>query len=215
VSEIIQTYSDLVRAYLEIHISVAPLISIFLRTLSIIIAPIPGTPIDLVNLAFFTKMAGFIYAEISIMVGSSVNFYIGRKFGEPVVNKFIDISKIHVWEERINESSGFWGLVFIRMCTILIFDYLSYVAGLTKMSFGKFFTTSLLATIPPIAAFYYFGGILFEKQLFLTIVLIIPFIVLFSLFKKGKIFIKLHEYLRIKNGIQKINGFLAKKPRVE
>ncbi|MCE9549125.1 VTT domain-containing protein [Candidatus Nomurabacteria bacterium] len=207
-SEIIQTYSDLVKAYLEIHVSLAPLISIFLRTLAIVVAPIPGTPIDIINLAFFTKMAGFIYAEISVMLGSCINFYIGRKFGEPVVKSFIDVSKIHIWEERINKSGGFWGLVFVRMGTVLIFDYLSYVAGLTKMSFGKFFITSLLASVPPLAAFYYFGGILFEKQLFLTLVLIIPFFVLFSLFKKGKIFKKFHDYLNIKNNIGKINGFL-------
>lgn len=213
-SEIIQTYSDLVRAYLEIHVSLAPLISIFLRTTAIVIAPIPGTPIDLINLVIFTKMAGFIYAEVSVMLGSCINFYIGRKFGEPVVKNLVDVSKIHIWEQRINEHSGFWGLVFIRMCTVLIFDYLSYVAGLTKMSFGKFFITSLLSSIPPLAAFYYFGGILFEKQLFLTIVLIIPFLVLFSLFKKGKIFKKLHDYLDIKNGIQKINGLLRNRPKV-
>lgn len=204
VSEIIQTYSDLIRAYLEIHVSLAPLISMFLRTLAIVVAPIPGTPIDLINLAFFSKMAGFIYAEISVMLGSSINFYIGRKFGEPVVKKFIDVGKIHIWEQRINEKSGFWGLVFIRMGTVLIFDYLSYVAGLTKISFSKFFTTSLLASIPPLAAFYYFGGMIIEKEMFVAITLIVPFIVLFSLFRKGKIFKRFHDYL----DIEKINGFL-------
>lgn len=213
-SEIIQTYSSLVEAYLRIHVSLAPLISIFLRTAAIVFAPIPGTPIDLINLAFFGKVVGFIYAEFSIMLGSSINFYIGRKFGEPAVKNFIDVGKIHLWEQRINEKSGFWGLVFIRMSTILIFDYLSYVVGLTKMGFGKFFTTSLLASIPPMIAFYYFGGIILEKELFLTIILIIPFIVLFYMFQKGKIFKKFHDYLGIKGNIEKINEFLNRKSKV-
>ncbi len=207
-SEIIQTYSDIVTAYLSIHVSLAPIISIFLRTAAIVIAPIPGTPIDLLNLAFFGKMAGFIYAEISIILGSCINFFIARKFGEPVVKKFISLEKIHIWEERINQKSGFWGLVFIRMATILIFDYISYVAGLTKMNFRKFFITSLLSSIPPVAAFYYLGGIILEREFFLTIVLILPFIVIFYLFEKGKIFRKFYDYINIKTSIKKINGFL-------
>lgn len=212
-SEIIQTYSSVIEAYLKIHVSVAPLISIFLRTVSIIFAPLPGTPIDLMNLALFSKTAGAIYAEIGIMLGSSINFYISRKFGEPVVKKFIDVSKIHLWEDRMNETTGFWGLVFIRMSTVLICDYISYVCGLTRMSFRRFFISTLFASIPLVAAFYYFGGILLEKQLFLTIILIMPFVVLFYLFQKGKIFKKFHDYLDIKSHIGKINGFLNGGPK--
>lgn len=196
--EILQHYSNLVQAYLEINIALAPVISIVLRTLAIIIAPIPGTPIDLINLAIFSKMAGFIYAEVSIMLGASVSFFISRKFGEPVVKKFIDVEKIYIWEERINARSGFWGLVFIRTVTILIFDYLSYVAGLTRMTFKRFFLSSLLASIPPMGLFYYFGGLLFEEELFLAVILIVPFFFLFSLFKRGKIFKRFYNYMNPK-----------------
>ncbi|MBI5139689.1 TVP38/TMEM64 family protein [Candidatus Nomurabacteria bacterium] len=209
-SEIIQTYIDLLRAFLEVNVSLAPIISMTLRTLAIVIAPIPGTPIDLLSLVLFTKTAGFIYAEISIMIGSSINFFISRKFGEPVVKKFIEVEKIHLWEERINRTSGFLGLVSIRMLTIFIFDYLSYIAGLTKMSYRRFFVTSLLSSTPPTALFYYFGGLFFEKQIFWAIISIIPIFFLFSLFKKGKIFKKFHDYLDIKNRIEKMNNFFNK-----
>ena len=58
--------SEIIQAYLNLHIALAPVISIIVRTASIIVAPIPGTPIDLINLALFGKMAGFIYTEIAI-----------------------------------------------------------------------------------------------------------------------------------------------------
>ncbi len=213
-SEIIQTYSEIVRAYLEINIALAPLISIFLRTASVVIAPIPGTPIDLLNLAFFSKMAGFIYAEISIMLGSCINFWISRRFGESTIKNFVPIEKIHIWEERIKEKSGFWGLVFVRMGTILIFDYLSYVAGLTKMSFQKFFSSSLLASIPPMAAFYYFGGLIVGTELFITLILLVPLVTLFSLFKRRKIFKGFYDYIDIKANIEKINDLINRKPKI-
>jgi len=211
--EFIQSYGDVAKAYLDLDISLAPAISIFLRTAAIVIAPLPGTPIDLMNLALFSKMSGFIYAEISIMLGSSINFFIARKFGVPVVSKFIDISKIHVWEDRINRATGFWGMVLVRMGTLVICDYISYVSGLTKISFLRFFSTSLIASLPLVGAFYYFGGILFDTQLILAISLIIPLMFLYSLFKKGKIFKKLQEYINIEGGVEKINGLLGRESK--
>ena len=204
----IQTYADLVKAYLELNVDLAPLISVILRTAAIVIAQIPGTPIDLINLAFFNKMTGFILAEISVMLGSSINFYIARKFGEPVVSKFIDISKIHIWEERINKASGFWGMVLIRMGTIVICDYISYVSGLTRTSFARFFSTSLIASLPLVGAFYYFGGILVEKEFVIVISLIVPLMFLYSLLKRGKIFKRFQEYINIKVSIEKLNNLL-------
>jgi len=202
--------SEIIHNYLQINVALAPVISIILRTTSIVLAPVPGTPIDLLNLAFFNKLPGFIYAEISIIVGSSINFWIARKFGKPVVGNFIPIEKIDLWEKRIEEKSGFFGLTMIRMFTISIFDYLSYVAGLTRMSFGKFVSTSILASIPPVAAFYYFGGIILEKGLFLAMLLIAPFILLGVLFHKGKIFKKFYDYLKIKDGMERVNEFFKK-----
>lgn len=200
--------AEIIRSYLEFNVDLAPVISIILRTAAIVIAPLPGTPIDLINLALFSKMAGFIYAEISIMLGSCINFYIARKFGEPMVSKFIDISKIHIWEERINKATGFWGMVLIRAGTVVICDYISYVSGLTRISFARFFFSSLIASVPLVGAFYYFGGMLFDTQMVLTLSLIIPLMFLYSLFKKGKIFKRFQEYLNIESNINKLNGFL-------
>ena len=201
---------EIIQNYLQIHIALAPVISIILRTASIIAAPVPGTPIDLLNLAFFSKMAGFIYAESSIIIGSSMNFWIARKFGRPAVKNFIPLEKIDLWEKRIDEKSGFGGLILIRMFTVSIFDYLSCVAGLTKISFWKFLSTSIIASIPPMAALYYFGGIILEREFFLALLLIAPFIILGILFHQGKIFKRFADYLSIQDRIRKINNFINK-----
>jgi uncharacterized membrane protein YdjX (TVP38/TMEM64 family) len=193
----LETIPNIIQSFLGIHIALAPVISIIIRTTSIVLAPVPGTPIDIINIALFGKIPGFIYAEISMMAGASINFWIGRKFREPVLKSFIPLDKIQIWEERLEEKTGFWGLTFVRMITVPIFDYLSYVAGLTKMSFGRFFITSFLATILPTALFYYFGAELFERGFYLAIILLIPFIFIYFLFQQGKIFKKFSEYLKI------------------
>jgi len=186
---------EIIQSYLEVHIALAPVVSIILRTASIIVAPIPGTPIDLVNIALFGEGYGFLYAEISIMAGSLINFWIGRRFREPVVKNFISLEKIDIWEKRISEKSGFWGLTLIRMITIPVFDYLSYVAGLTKMSFWKFFMTSLFASVPPTMVFYYLGGTFLERKFYLALILIAPLAFAYNLFQQGKIFKRFSDYI--------------------
>ena len=204
----LETIPDIIRAFLEIHIALAPVISIIFRTASIILAPLPGTPIDLINIALFGKITGFIYAEISIIVGGMINFWIGRRFREPVLKSFIPLDKIQIWEERLGEKTGFWGLIFIRMITSPIFDYLSYVAGLTKMSYSRFFITSLIASIPPMAAFYYLGGVFLERGFYWALILIVPLFFIYFLFQQGKIFKGFSEYLKIGEGISKISGLV-------
>ena len=199
---------EFIQTYLELNIALAPLISIIIRIVSIILAPIPGTPIDLLNIAFFGKNIGFIYAEISIIIGSTINFWIARRFREPAVRKLCRVDKIHIWEERISKKSGFWGLTLIRMFSIPIFDYLRYVAGLTKMSYWKFFFSSLFASVPPTWAFYYLGDTFFRKGLLYSAIVIGILTLLYFLFQQGKIFKEFSEYIRIRERFSKIQIFI-------
>lgn len=199
---------EIIQGYLEINVALSAVLSIFLRTLSVIIAPIPGTPLDIINIALFSGVAGFIYAMVSIIIGSSVNFWIGRRFGLPVLGNFIPLDKVELWQSRINEKSTYAGVTFIRIITIPIFDYLSYVAGLTKMSYWKFILTTTLSAGLPMALFYYFGGIVLGKELYPAIILIAPFFIISSLFHKGKIFKRFADYLSIQDGWRKINNII-------
>jgi uncharacterized membrane protein YdjX (TVP38/TMEM64 family) len=186
---------EIIQSYLEVHIALAPVISIVVRVVSIILAPVPGTPIDLINISFFGKGLGFLYAEISIMLGSSINFWIARYFKESAVRNFISLEKIEVWEKRISEKSGFLGLVLIRTITAPIFDYISYVLGLSKMSFRKFFAISFIASAPTAALFYYLGGTFLEDRFFLAIAMIVPLSIFYQLFQQGKIFKRFSDYI--------------------
>jgi uncharacterized membrane protein YdjX (TVP38/TMEM64 family) len=206
-SEILQTYSAIIQNYLELNIALAPVISIILRAVVVVVAPIPGTLVDLMNLTIFSRIDGFIYSQIGLTIGACANFWIARYFREPAVRRFVSLEKIDIWEKRINEKTGFWGWLFIRFATAPIYDYISYIAGLTKMSFGRYFVGTFISTLPIFAAFYYFGGLILEAQIYLMALILIPFIVVFFMFQKGKIFKSFHDYLDIKSGVEKINSF--------
>ena len=199
---------EFIQQFLEFNVALAPVIFIVIRTLSIIIAPIPATPLDLVSIALFGKVAGFIYTEISILVGGSIAFFIAKSFGEPVVGRFIPIDKIRHWIDKIERSSGFMTLIALRFITQPIFDYLSYVIGLMKMKLAKFFTISLLGSASAMAIFFYFGGLFLEKQLYLALGISVVMVAFSILIRHGKIFKKFSDYFQISNSWGKINEYL-------
>jgi uncharacterized membrane protein YdjX (TVP38/TMEM64 family) len=189
--------AEAVRVFLEHHNTFAPVLAVALRAASVIIPPVPSTAMDAVFLALFGKWNGFIYTIIGSMIGSTANFFIARKFREPAVRRFMAVEKIRLWEERIRTQSGIGGLVSVRIATVFIFDYISYVAGLTKISYGKFLATTFLTNAIFVGLFYYFGGIIIEHKSYWAIVFLAPIAILFVLLHRGRIFKKFQGYVNI------------------
>ncbi len=150
--------SELLKELLIQYPLIAPLTFIIGRTIPVVIAPIPGILIDLIGLYYFVWWYGFILAEIGILLGSAIVFWISRKFREPLLKRFLSIQKLHAWEDSYSEKQKFWGLVFIRLTTSPMFDYISYAAGLTKISFWKYMLSTFIGTLPLMLGIYYFGG---------------------------------------------------------
>jgi uncharacterized membrane protein YdjX (TVP38/TMEM64 family) len=141
----------------------APAIFVSLRALAIIIPPIPGGVMDIAGLLFFGWLKGLILAEVGIMLGAAISFWIARYFREPAVKRFASLGKIGEWERNLSETKKFWVWVLIRLPTNSLFDYISYAAGLTGISFWKFFFASMIGNLPGLFIFYYFGGLVYQS----------------------------------------------------
>ena len=166
----------------------APLIFILLRPLSSIIPPIPGAIFDIAGLLAFGWVWGFIYGEAGIMLGAMIAFWLARYFREPVVRKITSLEKIETWEATLSEKKKFWGMVALRLCTNSLFDYISYAAGLTRMSSWKFFLSSLIGSIPGLFLFYYFGGLLYQNSIYYAVIFLASILVLGGVIaKKGQL----------------------------
>ena len=164
---------------------IAPIIFIIVRILPIVIPPIPGLLIDVIGIAVFGWFYGFILAEIAVVTASMISFYIGRKFREPLLGKFISIKKIHEWEDKLSEKEKFWALISLRFISSPFFDIINYVAGLTKIKASTYLFATIIVTAPLGFIIYYFGGIVLNTPLILIsgIVLLIPIIIWY---KKSK-----------------------------
>src|SRR3989344_3540168 len=144
---------------LAAHPVLAPVLFIFLRAIPIVIPPIPGVPLDLVGVTMFGWKFGLFLALIGAHIGAAASFFIARYFRESAAKYFVPLQKLHDLEAKYSERKKFWALVGVRFITSPFFDYASYAAGLTKMSFWTFLFSTFIGVLPFAFAIYYFGNL--------------------------------------------------------
>jgi uncharacterized membrane protein YdjX (TVP38/TMEM64 family) len=176
------------------HPFLAPFMIILFRAVAIIIPPIPGGILSFALIPVLGWFWSYVYAVIGMTIGASVAFFIARKFREPIVAKFVPLQDLHLWEKQLSHKTEFVGFLLIRLTTGPIMDFISYVAGLTKISFKKFLLATLIAELPS-ALVYYFSGEVYKRVSqqnsgYIGIAFILIFGVLYYFFKDHKLFQK-------------------------
>ncbi|MDD4990076.1 MAG: VTT domain-containing protein [Candidatus Pacebacteria bacterium] len=161
-----------------------PFVFIIIRAFSGIIPPIPGFMLDTVSIAVFGPIFGLLFGEIGVMIGAVASFFIARKFRDSFLAKKLFLEKIHKWEAKIPENKKFWALVLMRLPTTIVFDYLNYAIGLTRISFSKFFFSTFIGSLPSMVLFYFAGGWALGQGIYYFIAFIALIIILWLIFKK-------------------------------
>jgi len=72
----------------------------------------------------------------------------------------------------------------MRLPATAIFDILNYAIGLTKMSFAKFFFSTLIGSLPAMILFYFFGGWVFQQGIYYFVAFLAAIIILWLIFRK-------------------------------
>lgn len=123
-----------------------PLVIIFLIALAIIISPIPSAPIALVSGMLYGHTFGTLYVVIGALSGALIAFLIARKLGYDYVNKRISH---HLPVKLVGSQNMLMMIVFVtRLAPFISFDVISYAAGLTKLTLGRFIIATLTGIIP-------------------------------------------------------------------
>ena len=70
------------------HIFLGPLLLILWRIIGIIFPIIPAGVISFAAVPIFGWLATYIYTVTGIMIGTSISFFLARKFREPLAGRF-------------------------------------------------------------------------------------------------------------------------------
>jgi membrane protein DedA with SNARE-associated domain len=108
-----------------------------------VLEPLTGQPWNLVLTVLF--------ATAGSVVGATAGYYIGAWGGRPLLDRYgkyvgigaADLDRAHEWFERY----GAWAVFFGRMVP-LVRTFVSYPAGISRMSMRKFLVFSTLGSLP-------------------------------------------------------------------
>lgn len=138
----------------------APLVFIAAKVVTIMIPPVPSAAIGIAGIHFFGWRLALLYDYIGNMGGAILAFFIARKFRPALTHRFGFVRRIHQWtDERLSNKLSFRTFLLIRIFTEGIFDFLSYAAGFTRITFASYFFATALGCIPMKFLMFYFGGI--------------------------------------------------------
>lgn len=146
-------------------------IVILLQILNIIIAVIPGEPIELLAGVLYGGIGGLILCQIGVFIGSWIVFYLVRKFGTPIIQLFTKKTDSKKFDFLKNSDK-------LEMITFLLFfipatpkDVLTYVIGLTDIKLSRFLVITVFARIPSIITSTLLGANLIDGNFMLSAVI--------------------------------------------
>jgi len=134
----------------------AEIVYVAIIVTELLIAFIPGWFVYPVGGAIFGLWSGFWLVLIGNFVGASIGFWIGRKFGTPLLRKFISKDYIQRFE-LFMQAHGSKSVFFLKINPITSFDIINYLAGASPISFWRFTFANLLGITPLLLASAFLG----------------------------------------------------------
>jgi uncharacterized membrane protein YdjX (TVP38/TMEM64 family) len=126
---------------------VGPIVLIVIMALAIVVSPIPSGPIAIAAGAVYGTLWGGVFTIAGALLGSCIAFGAARYLGLDAIRA----SQNPVFK-AIAAPRSQWSLMAIvfasRLMPFISFDAVSYAAGVTVLTFGRFVAATLLGIIP-------------------------------------------------------------------
>ncbi len=127
----------------------APLVFIFLKSITVILAPLSGSFLYIIATPIFGFWNGLFYALMGDILGATVTFYISRIFGKDLMEKFAGSTTPLIYK-MVKSMGTVKGFLYARFALIAVPEVASYAAGLTAISFWRFLPIHMLIDLIPI-----------------------------------------------------------------
>jgi uncharacterized membrane protein YdjX (TVP38/TMEM64 family) len=154
---------ETVRAQIENAGIWAPLLFILVKSMTIIVAPLGGSPLYPIAGALFGFYKGSLLLILGDVLGGVVSFLLARIFGRRLVEKMLEGNE-NLLTRALLMMSTTKGYFFARLGFIGFPELASWGAGLTKIRFLPFILIYTLVGAPPTIAVAGLGALLVEES---------------------------------------------------
>lgn len=164
----------------------APLIFMSLSVIPVVVTPLNHTIFALAGGFIFGPWVGFLLNWIAKIIGSLINFFVGRFLGKKVVFHLIKEQELTQYNTLFDK--GRFVLFLMFSVPFLTNDTLSYLAGISSMKFSAFLFIIIFGHIGTTLSLAYLGGgFSLNDPIFISIIFAIALLALFHFYLKKKL----------------------------
>ncbi|MBR1862038.1 MAG: TVP38/TMEM64 family protein [Lachnospiraceae bacterium] len=164
------TNAELVRGFVDRYWLRSRLVFIAITVFQIMLAFIPGEPVELAAGYAFGVFEGTVLCLIGAAIGSTIDFLIVKTFGMKALRVFFPQEKIDRLKFlKASRKRDFW-MFMLMFIPGTPKDILSYVAGLTDISLLRWVVIATVARIPSILTSCVGASALGENKIVFAIV---------------------------------------------
>lgn len=150
---------DDVRTYVEEAGVWAPLVLVFAKASTLVIAPLGGGPLYPVAGAIFGFWESFVLLMCGDILGGVIAFWLGRIYGQRATNYFFP-DKTHILQRILGMFTTTRGLLVTRIILIPLPELFIYAAGVSRARFLPFLLVYSIINAAPTAFLVSLGTLL-------------------------------------------------------
>ena len=125
----------------------APLYFIGIQAAQVVLAPIPGEATGFVGGYLFGIFPGFVFSTLGIMIGSIINFFLGRFFGRKYLKFFTSAKNLERFRDLLRRQGVIVGFLLFLIPGFPK-DVLCLIIGLGAMPLAAFLVICTLGRMP-------------------------------------------------------------------
>lgn len=214
------TNPESIKDYISSFGIYAPIIYIILNIIQVLLFFLPGAILHIAAGYAFGTFWGSIYAWIGLMLGSSIIFFLGRKFGRPFVERIIKKESLDDFDSFFNDRVVLALLVSRTIPIGFPSDVASLAVSLSPISYPAFLIATAIGYIPHIIIMVSFGDHITKGFTYSSVIIfsVIGFLVMiYLLYKpiKQQLEHKKHKKEEYRLSRLKLNDILKTDPKVE
>ena len=124
-----------------------PLATISLNVLQVILAPVPGQFVGVINGYLYGIAAGTPYSLLGLIIGTGMAMALARRFGRPLVERLVPEAQMARWDD-ITAHQGPWFFFLVFLFPFVPDDITSFLIGLSPLSIPRMLVLATFGRLP-------------------------------------------------------------------
>jgi uncharacterized membrane protein YdjX (TVP38/TMEM64 family) len=167
----------------QTRVPVAPIALIVLLAGILIVPVLPAIIFQVASGLAFGPAWGLVYVLLADVLGAAAGFGLARRWGLPLLRRWLKPDHL-ASAERLAGRLDWKGIVLLRLLPGPAYPLISFAAGLSPLSLGRYLLSSFLGVLPSLALLVLAGDIATDSP-WLGVVIVLVLVA--SLFLAGRL----------------------------